>query len=702
MTYKAMLMAAAAAAPVTAAPAGAQVADDPRAEIVITGIPLAGSTDETATSATVIAGDDLVHRRQATLGESLASEPGIASDTFGGGASRPVIRGQTAPRVRILSDGSEIHDASAVSPDHAVVTEPLLLRRVEILRGPSALLYGGGAIGGAVNLVDDKIPTELPEAGFDALGELRLGTADDERTAVGAVTAGIGSFAFRAEGVYRRSDDYRVPDFETRRVPGSFNDTSHIAVGGSWVGSDGYFGVAYTRQRSEYGLPGHSHEYEDCHPHGSSLHCSGHDEEEGDDHDHDHDHEHEEEEHLPPFVKLRSDRFDIRGEYRAPLPWIDRVRFRAGITDYEHDEIERHAHHEDHEEEHGEDHEAEIEEEIATTFRNKAWDARLEIEHAAIGPLRGVIGLQTSKSEFSALGEEAFLPESDTRNTGIFLLEKLPLGAVTLEFAGRQEWQRIETTLDRKVEHAPTSLSASALWEFSPGFSAAIALSRSQRAPTAQELFARGVHLATNTYEIGDATLGVETSTAIDLTLRKTTGATRFTIGLFRNSIDDFIFADTLDRFEDFRLIRYAQADARFIGIDGEISHRFGPAVEVGLFGDYVRAKLRDGGGNLPRIPAGRLGARTELGSGPLHADIEYYHVFEQSRIAAFETRTPGHDMVNATLAYRLPTLFAAEGEFFVRGTNLLNELAFNHASFVRNAAPLRGRNFVVGLRLAL
>lgn len=658
-----------------AALASDQAGSTAEPEIVVTATALGQKADETATPVITLSGEELVHRRQATLGDTLAGQPGVSFDNFGGGASRPVIRGQTAPRVQALSEGSNIQDASAISPDHAVTTEPLLLRGIEVLRGPAALLYGGGAIGGAVNLLDEKVPTALPEGGLSGVAEGRLGTADDERSLVGGLTAGVGPFAFHVEGVHRSSNDYRVPRaFGERHVAGSYNDTSTFSVGGSWIGERGYLGVAYTRQRSEYGLPGHSHEYEDCHPHGTSLHCGGHGHDDG---DHDHDHAHDE----IPFVKLRSERFDIRSDYDDPLPGFDRVRFRMSFTDYEHDEVEH--------------------DEVATTFKNKAHDIRLELTHKPVAGLRGVFGVQHSESEFSALGEEAFIPRSETRNTALFLMETFEAGPVRFELAARHEWQRIETTLNRTVSHNPFSISGAAIWDIGGDYSLALALARSQRAPNVQELFARGIHLATNTYELGTATLGKETGKSIDLTFRKTRGPTTFTLGAYHQDFDNYIFAETLDRFEDFRLIRYTGADAIFTGVDGEVRHQFAPNFGVSVFGDYVRAKLKGGLGNLPRIPAGRLGARADGEWGPFSADVEYYHVFEQDRIASFETRTPGYDMLNATLAYRLDLAPGKTAELFVRATNLADELAFNHASFIKDASPLRGRNFVFGLRTA-
>lgn len=676
-----LLLASVAGASIAAPQAHAQSSNAHRADdIVVTATALQQRADQTVTPVLTLGGDDLIHRRQATLGETLAGQPGVNFDNFGGGASRPVIRGQTAPRVQVLSDGSQVQDASQVSPDHAVVAEPLLMRGIEVLRGPATLLYGGGAIGGAVNVLDNKIPTTLPAGGIDAVAEGRLGTADNEQTLVGGLTGAIGNFAVHVEGVARSSDDYRVPSrFGERRVDGSYNDTSTWSAGGAYIGARGYLGIAYTRQTSEYGLPGHSHDYEGCHPHGASLHCGGHDDHGGEhDHGEGHDHDHEDGHDNVPYVRLRSQRIDIRGDYADPLPGLERVRLRAGLTKYRHEELEH--------------------DEVATTFRNKAQDARLELTHKPLGGLRGTFGVQYAHSDFSAVGTEAYLPASETTNTGVFLLETYQLGRIRFEGAIRQEWQTVETTLNRRAEHDPFSISGAAIWDSGTGYSVALSLARSQRAPTAQELFSRGVHLATNTYELGDATLGKETSRSIDVTLRKSLGDTHFTLGAYHQDFDGYIYARTLDRFEDFRLISYTARDATFTGIDGEIHHQFSPALGVAVLGDYVRARLKGAGGNLPRIPAGRLGARGDVAMAGFTVNAEYFRVFEQDRIASYETRTPGYDMVNATVSYKLD-LGGSSAELYVRGTNLTNALAFNHASFIKDASPLRGRNVVFGLR---
>lgn len=692
-------MAAVLAASVCPAQAQEAVDDAPQVEaVIVQGLPLGQRDDEVISNVGLLSGDELIQRRQTTLGETLSGIPGVNSDTFGGGASRPVIRGQTSPRVKVLSDGTEVIDASAVSPDHAVAAEVLLLDGIEILRGPSALLYGGGAIGGAVNLLDSKIPTAIPADGISGVAELRGGTADSERAAVVGLTMGTGNFAFRLEAVDRQADDYRIPryfaphddhdheglgdddhddpedeDFITR-VAGSFSNSRTLSAGGSWIGPRGYLGLAYTDLSSGYGLPGHAHEFEDCHPHGLSLHCGGHDDH--DDHDDD-DHGEHHQDGDTPVVDLQSRRLDVRGEILAPFTGIERIRVRGGWTDYRHDEIEDGA--------------------IGTTFLNKGHDVRVEVEHSPLGGLGGVLGFQTSRSDFAALGAEAFIPPSLTRHDAVFILEQRQWGPWRVEVAARQEWQDSQAVGRPDTSHDPFSASGAFSWTSPDRYSVTFSAARSQRAPNPQELYARGVHLATNTFEIGQPDLKVETANTLEVTLRKSGGPTTFTLGAYRHRFDDYIYAETLDQIEEFRLIRYTQADAVFSGLDGEIRHQFTPNFSLGAFGDLVNARLQAGGA-LPRIPAGRLGLRAEGGWNAWSGALEYVRVFSQGDIADFETPTPGYDLLNATAAYDLD-ISGRRVQLFVRGTNLLNELALNHASFIKDAAPLRGRNFVAGVR---
>lgn len=654
----------------------AQASDAPAlAPITVSADPLGLDLNSTALPTTILDGQELVERRQGTLGETLDGLPGVHADTFGGGASRPVIRGQTAPRVSVLSDGSQLMDASAISPDHATTIEPLLADRIEVLRGPATLRYGGGAIGGVVNVLDKRVPTEKPEGGLAAEAELRGATGTKERAGVFGITGGTDDFVVRVEGLKRRSSDYEVPDWPGGKLAGSYSESTQGSVGMSWIGPRGYVGVAFTHIDSKYGLPGHNHEYESCHPHGDHLHCGGHGHDDGDAHDHDHG-----EDGDIPYVRLRSNRVDLRAEYLDPLPGFAKLRFRSGITDYQHDEIE--------------------DGKVGTRFKNQGFDARLELEHKPWMGLRGVMGVQTAFSDFRADGEEAFLPRSKTRANGIFLLEEYRLADWRFEAGARQDWQSVSPVGGQeKSSLSGTSLSAAAIWDFAPRYSLALSVSRSQRLPSAQELYADGVHLATNTYEIGNAKLDRETSRNIDLTLRKHEGDTTFSLSAFHNRVKNYIYANTLDRFEDFRLIEYTQQDAEFTGVEGEVKHQFTPIFSAGVFGDYVRGKLTGGQGNLPRIPAARLGARANLKWQQWSGGVEYAYVFRQKDIASYESETPGYSMVNAVVSYGFKAA-GAQYDVYLRGNNLLDKLAYNHASFLATSAPLPGRSVLLGVRM--
>lgn len=651
---------------------------DTLAPVTVSASPYEPDPGEGNSQMMVLQDEQLRERRQGTLGDTLNGLPGIHADTFGAGASRPVVRGQTAPRVKVLSDSSELMDASQVSPDHAISTEPMLARRIEVLRGPAALRYSGGAIGGVVNVLDNKIPQAVPEQGVEGELELRGATGTRERAAAVGITAGRDNFAVRIEGLKRRSSDYRVPDWSSSRLAGSRSESAQGTLGLSWITPRGYAGLAYTVLDSEYGLPGHQHEYESCHPHGSHLHCGAHGHaEDGHDHGHDHDHDHG---GATPYVKLRSRRLDLRAEYQDPFAGFEKIRVRSGVTDYQHDEIEGAT--------------------VGTTFKNRGYDARLELEHRALLGWRGVVGAQTANSDFRADGTEAFLPRSKTRTQGLFLTEAYRLGeSWRFELGARQDWQRIAPRGESaNARHSTGSLSAAATWDLSPEYALSLSLSRLQRPPSAQELYADGVHLATNTYEIGNPDLGRETSRNIDLSLRKHQGDTTFSLSLFHNRVKNYIYARTLDRYEDFRLIEYTQQDAEFSGAEGELRHRFSPLFSAAIFGDYVRGKLTGGQGNLPRIPAARLGVRLDTNWRQWSGGLEYAHVYRQTDIAAYESRTPGYDMLNASVRYRVKTT-AADYEVYVRGSNLLDRLAYNHASFIAAAAPLPGRSIMLGVR---
>lgn len=639
-------------------------------EVTVSASGLQLGSDDMATPASVLEGDELVRRREGTLGETLDNEPGIQSTHFGAGASHPVIRGMDGPRVRILSDGSEVQDASTVSPDHAVVSEPMLARQIEVLRGPSALVHGGGAIGGAVNVLDDKVPTAIPEKGYQGSAELRASSGAHEKTGAFQLTGGAGRVAVHAEGLARDAGDYRAGSGWSggAAVAGSFNRTDSGSAGLSWIADQGYLGLAYTRQGARYGLPGHNHGFEGCDAPGDHLHCdSGHDE---DGHG----------AGGVPVVDLRSARWDLRGESRHPFTGIEALRLRASTTDYAHDEVEDGA--------------------VATTFRNKAHDLRLELQHEPLAGWRGAWGLQATQRKFSAEGEEAYVQLTDTRRASLFLLEEYQWRQWRFAAALRHERQRVDArTSGLGSRHGGTSASLSAVWRFTPGYQLSASWTRARRMPTAEELYADGLHMATSTYERGNPDLGPETAHSIDLALRKTAGDTTFGLSVFRNRVQNYIYGRTLDALDGLQLLQYSQQDATFAGLEAQLRQRLTRFIGATVFGDLVRARLDADGGRLPRIPAARAGLRLDIVWQGWDGQIEWVQVARQSRIADFETATPGYGMLNLGATYGSRLADGTPWQFYVKAGNLTNRLAYAHTSFIKTAAPLMGRSITVGAR---
>lgn len=645
-----------------------------------------GSQDQALDPVNVLEGDELVQRAAGSLGETLGRQPGIRASHFGVASSRPVLRGLDGARVGVFSEGAELMDASAMSPDHAVAIEPMLARRIEVLRGPAALAYGGAAIGGVIDLLDERVPTRLPARGVEGSVDLRGNSASGEHSEAFGLTAGAGSFAIRAEGLARRAGDYAVGRgwSEGRRVDASQQRTETGSLGLSWIGTHGHLGLAYTRQQNRYGLPGHAHGFDGCHADGDRLHCTA-----------DDDHEHHAHGDRPvdsgaqaatgpaPWVDLRSNRWELRGEYREPFAGVARVRVRAGLTRYAHDEIEGGT--------------------VSTRFRNQGHEARIDLEHHRLAGWRGRLGLQVSQRDFAATGEEAYVQPTRTRRHGLFLIEERAFGPLRLEAGLRHDWQSVDAkATDLQLTHQGSSISGGAHWRFDPAWSLGLTLSRAQRLPVAEELFADGRHLATRTVERGNPRLRPETANSVDLTLRRQAGDTGLTLTAFRKRIRDYIHADTLDAIDGIRLIDYAQHDALFHGLEAELRRRLGPSLHATLFGDFVRARLAGGEGNrnLPRIPPARHGLRLDTWLGGWDASLEFYRVARQSRIDDFETATAGYNMLNlgASRSFRLGN---AQALLYLAAENLGNVLAFSHSSYVKEAAPLAGRRVLAGLRLS-
>ena len=426
-------------------------------------------------------------------------------------------------------------------------------------------------------------------------------------------------------------------------------------------------------------MPGHSHEYESCHLHGLSLHCGEHDhDEDGHDHDdHDHDHAHE----AGPWIDLKSERYDVRTELDDPFAGFKKLRAQASYTDYQHDEIE--------------------EDTIATRFKNKGYDGRLELVHNPLGAWEGVIGTQYGQQKLELTGEEAFLAPNTTKKWSVFALEHAQLNDVHVELAARADQQKIDIDDSSKKDFdgSAFSVSGAANWEFAPNYKLSLVTSHQERLPLAQELYADGGHFATNTYELGNDQLSKEKSNNVELGFHYDDNTFDYHVHVYHNWFDDYIYAQTLDRYKDFRLVQYAQDKAKFYGAEAEAGYQISPIYKLSVFGDYVRGKIDND--NAPRVPAGRLGTK-------LNADFddhwsgsaEYYHVFQQDKIAAYETDSQSYNMLNLGVAYSGNYSNVSDYRVFLNANNLLDDQVYQHASFL-STIPQVGRNFSVGVNFS-
>ena len=640
--------------------------DDPHAELdtlTITARPPGSqSLEHTAQPISILSGEALEHNRANTLGETLNTQPGVTGSSFGAGASRPIIRGLDGPRVRILQDGVGTLDVSTISADHQASVEPFQAEQIEIMRGPATLLYGSGASGGLVNVVTGRIPEYLPEFDADLLGQYE--TVNNGRTAGLRARGSVEQFAFHFDGLKRDAGNYETA---VGVIGNSFVETDTANFGTSWIGNRGFFGFSYGRYETTYGIPPE----EDHHDAGG--------------------HGHEE-----VFIDLVQDRFDAAGQLDKPFSGMRSINFRAGYNDYMHTEFEGPG-------------------EPGTLFENRAWEGQVEFNHAPVGPIMGTAGIQFQARDFDAVGEEAFVPPAQQHSVGLFLFEDSDWHDWHFEAGARFDHQSIEPQGGNDINHDTYSLSAGALWNFTAGYAAGLNTSRAQRAPALEELLANGPHLATGTFEIGDTTLDEETSNNLDFSLRKTDGRLTWRGNVFLNYIEDFIYlanrddngdgsADEVDADGnpggELLLVNYTQTDALFYGVEAEAMFNLfdnnSGSLDARLFGDWVRARL-SGGDDLPRISPARLGLGLDWHRGSWQVDIEGIHVFEQQDSAPLETDTDSYLMLNAGLGYAVKDWM----ELSLRGSNLLDEDARRHTSFIKDRAPLAGRSVMAGIQLS-
>jgi len=670
--------------------------------------PLHSSSIESALPVNVLSSDELRLKQASTLGETLKNEVGIHSTYYGPVASSPIIRGLDGPRVLITQNGLDAGDASRVGPDHVAASETSTATQIEVLRGPATLFYGSGAIGGVVNVVDNRIPTST-ETNFEWL--LQHNSVADENQASMSLQTGKNNFAFHLDGFWRESEDYKIAgdaelehdehdeeheheeeheeehesESESGKLANSASTSQGFTLGTSYLLDNGYAGISYGYMTRQYGVPGHAHhdEHESTEPL-EEMHEEG------------------------VEADMQQSRLQLLSELNFSEQFIDRLQAKVAYTDYQHQEIEEGL--------------------VGTQFTNDSLEVRLDLYHQELAGFNGAWTLHYKNSDFEAVGEEAFTPPSNTETLALAWLEEKHLTSTTLlQFGARVEQVTIDVDNEALLQisqqdFSPFSTSVGLVWDFSQGYNLGASIAYSQRAPSAAELFSYGAHIGTNTFEVGamydittsndgsfDVVLAeqspsLETSMNIDLTLRKFTGDFGFVLSAFYNQVDDFYYQQDTglvvgDIDEALPVLVFRQDDVDMYGIEAELIYQVSEPLKATLFSDFTRAKLTNGD-NLPRIPPMRVGLVFNYQAQSFASELSINHYFDQTDIGQLETTTDGYTMLDANFNYYLNDVgLDSDLVVFLKGQNLTDVNARVHSSFLKNVAPLPGRGLTLGIR---
>ncbi len=655
----------------------------------------------------VVSGIALQRESAGQIGDVLASQPGVTASGFAPGASRPVLRGFGGERVRVLTDGVGSLDASGASADHAVSVDPLIADRVEVLRGPAVLLYGSSAIGGAVNVITKRSPPRLPDEPVHIDGLAALDSAANLYEGGLSLDAPLGGgFAFHVDGSYRNTDDIAIPGFaatpdlradlladaaeeeaeghldeaeelregaNTRdHLPNSWTEATSLGTGLAFFSGNSNIGISFDYYDTGYGVPGLP----------GVGHAHGGEEEEHEDED-----EHgEEEEEGPVSIGLKRYRVDLRGQLDLGDGFFDHLQTRWGWSDYTHTEFEG--------------------DETGTVFDVEGVEGRLELVQSQRGNWRGSMGAQYSHVDFMATGAEAFVPPSVTENFALFTLQELDFDALEVEVGGRFETTSVsESILDRNRSFDTVSAALGLSHALFDDFRLGLNASRAERAPSAQELFADGPHVATQQFEIGNSALGVEGAWGVEAYARGAIGDVQVNASVYRNWFDGFIYLAPDGTQEDgLAVYRFQQSDADQWGVEAHVSL---PLIEGDAFtllgdlrGDYTEATLANGD-RVPRIPPLSLSAALEAQIGHFDARAEVEWSDSQHRVAPLETPTDSFTHVNLSLAWH-PFEGAENLTVMAQVDNLFDAEGRRHTSFTKAFVPLPGRNLKLSVRMSL
>ncbi|WP_296985058.1 MULTISPECIES: TonB-dependent receptor [unclassified Thalassolituus] len=655
---------------------------------------------DVAQPVTVLDRDAIDENQGDTLGTLLENQPGISNASFGPGVGRPVLRGMGGSRVKLLVDGVNSSDVSAMSSDHAPMADASASEQLEVIQGPATLLYGGGAIGGVVNLIDRRISEQgMSEADGNILGEVSASyrSNDNAQNIQARTDMGNENWVLHLDGFSRSSDNYQT---DGEDIENTDTESSGGSVALSRIGMQGFIGMSVSTLSYDYGVPN--------------------------------------EENEDNRVRPDQTRYDIKGAWQ-PLnsSWLEEWRTEINYTDYEHDETDEGM--------------------VVGLFDKETTSLQTRLRHQMFAGWQGSIGLQASKqtlklchdhggcssipdySDFAWDGSQGAnllnvggynfahstpMPETDTTDFGLYWVEKRRwqsaaaadsetggLGG-TVEFGARADQRKIELDPDTinpahrqqssyydDTHFTPLTLSAASTIELSDTQIIGLSLARAQRAPDAEEMFWNGDHHATFSFQLDNPDLKEETAYTLDINWRYTTDSDSVRIALYHYEYEDYIYNDLkgfADPLHGNFVYRHEQADARFNGGEFSWQHIFNANWHLDLNADYVRAKLNDGG-NLPRIaPASALLA-INWQHNLWQARLENKLVAEQSDTAENETSTDSYNMVNASVSR---AILLGDQELKVRAAvnNLTDEVARNHVSYLKEYAPLPGRSLQLGV----
>ena len=685
--------------------------------IQVSALPWMQSARDIVRPVDVLSGEKLDDARSATLGQTLSQMTGVQSTSFGPSVGRPIIRGLEGARVQVVSDGMSTGDVSALSADHALSIDPFLADQIEVVKGPATLLYGSGAMGGAVNVTDGRTPHESGDTPFSGRIELRGGGADDLRSGVfrvdGSTHPNAAGFVFHADGALRETDDLRIPGYAesdalmqaehetpdpaSRGVlKNSASRTASGALAVTWVGDNAHLGVSTSLYNARYGVPGHAHAH---------AHTNADSEEEA------------------VVLRMRQTRHTVHGGFDAD-GFIRTGKFNWTTTNYTHTEYEGGA--------------------PGTVFKNASSEFRGELVHAPVVGWDGAFGLQYSDRNFDAEGDEAFVPKSETRDTGLFWLGKRSSDTLQLEAGVRLERVSVRAEASNAALPRLTSrnfqnsnFSVAARWHWTPAWSIDISADQAQRAPAAEELYANGPHTATRTIEIGNDRLDKETARRAELGLRFHGKRSEFHLNAYQVNYRNFIYPTQLFErgasstpvlHDDLPVYAITQSDARFRGVEVEANFRLiehtTHQFDLRVFGDLVHARLNgrnvvetsalllhegstiqldsvySQSGHVPRLAPARFGLGLKWKAGAWRASLDGTRYQRQTRVALYESETPGYTMLDAHIAWHKDAANGNGYEVFVDGNNLLNVEARPHTSYLKDLAPLAGRGVQAGVRM--